>query len=288
MKRVTMLLATLVLAVGTQAATVVLTGGKRLDVSSYAVSGSYVTVHYANGRQEWYPLAAVDLAATMAASGHAAAPAAAAADAGPHSPFLGARASSKPGGLVVTDADVKHIDTEAAGEEAEKKDEEAPLGGQVVLVGYEKKQAGKGEWTITATVANQGKDAVQNVSAVVRVLDATGKPVTTGSSSVLGKLDPGKQGTITAPVTMDTEPPQVAVDLSWQEIKPVPTPAAKNPANGTPPKPQGQASLTSAPAADPGWSRPAGSSPNSLPANMMAVTSPTAMGSSPQVPSQPK
>ncbi len=288
MKRVTMLLATLVLAVGAQAATVVLAGGKRLDVSGYSVSGSYVTVHYANGRQEWYPLAAVDLAATKAASGQRGAPPAAAADSGPHSPFLGARASTKPGGLVVTDADVKHIDTEAAGEEAEKTDQEAPLGGQVVLVSYEKKAVGKGEWAITATVANQGKNVVQNVSALVRVLDATGKPVTTGSSSVLGKLDPGKQGTITARVALDTEPPQVAVDLSWQEIKPVPTPVAKNPANGPPPKPQGQASLTSVPAADPGWSRPAGSSPNSLPANMMAVTSPTAMGSSPQVPPQPK
>ncbi len=288
MKRVTMLLATLVLAVGAQAATVVLTGGKRLNVSSYAVSGSYVTVHYANGRQEWYPLAAVDLAATMAARGQAAAPPPAASDSGPHSPFLGARASTKPGGVVVTDADVKHIDTDAAGEETEKSDEEAPLGGQVVLVGYEKKPAGKGEWTITATVANQGKDAVQNVSALVRVLDATGKPVTTGSSSVLGKLDPGKQGTITAGVTMETEPAQVAVDLSWQEIKPAPTPSAKNPANGTPPKPQGQASLTGAPAAAPGSPASVASSPNSLPSNMMAVVSPTAMGSSPQVPPQPK
>ncbi len=287
MKRTTMFLATLVLAVGVQAATVVLIGGKRLDASAYSVSGSYVTVHYANGRQEWYPLAAVDLAATRAASGQTAAPPAAAADSGPHSPFLGARASTKPGGLVVTDADVKHIDTEAAGGDAEKESQEAPLGGQVVLVSYEKKLVGKGEWAITATVANQGKDAVQNVSAVVRVLDAKGKPVTTGSSSVLGKLDPGKQGTITARVALDAEPPQVAVDLSWQEIKPVPTPAAK-PGPAGAPKPPGQASMLAAPAPGPGSSTAAEVSPNSLPSNMMAVVSPTAMGSSPQVPPQPK
>ncbi|HQT94238.1 MAG TPA: FxLYD domain-containing protein [Thermoanaerobaculaceae bacterium] len=282
-----MLLATLVLAVGAQAATVVLTGGKRLDVSAYSVSGSYVTVHYANGRQEWYPLAAVDLAATRAASGQTAAPPAAAVDSGPHSPFLGARASTKPGGLVVTDADVKHIDTEAAGEEAKKADQEAPLGGQVVLVSYEKKLVGKNEWAITATVANQGKDAVQNVSALVRVLDAKGKPVTTGSSSVLGKLDPGKQGTITARVALDSEPPQVAVDLSWQEIKPVPTPAAKQVPAGAP-KPPGQASMPAAPAPAAGSPTAAAASPNSLPPNMMAVVSPTAMGSSPQVPPQSK
>ncbi len=282
-----MLLATLALAAGAHAATVVLTGGKRLDVSSYAVTGSYVTVQYANGRQEWYPLAAVDLAATNAASGRTAAPPAAAADSGPHSPFLGARASTKPGGLVVTDADVKHIDTEAAGEETEKADQEAPLGGQVVLISYEKKLVGKDEWAITATVANQGKDAVQNVSALVRVLDAKGKPITTGSSSVLGKLDPGKQGTITARVALDVEPPQVAVDLSWQEIKPVPTPAGK-PMPASAPKPPGQASMSAPPGAATGSPVAAATSPNSLPSNIMAVVSPTAMGSSPQLSPQPK
>ncbi len=128
---------------------------------------------------------------------------------------------------------------------------------------------------------------MQNVSAVVRVLDAKGKPVTTGSSSVLGKLDPGKQGTITARVALDSEPPQVAVDLSWQEIKPVPTPAAK-PGPAGAPKPPGQASMPAAPAPARARSTAAAASPNSLPSNMMAVVSPTAMGSSPQVPPQPK
>ncbi len=106
----------------------------------------------------------------------------------------------------------------------------------MVLVGYEKKPVGKGQWEITATVANQGKNAVQNVSALVRVLDAKGKPVTTGSGSVLGRLDPGKQGTITARVAEEAEPAQVAVDLSWQEIRPVPTP--RKPAPAGLPKPQ--------------------------------------------------
>jgi hypothetical protein len=274
-KRAATILAILALAVEARGATVVLAGGKKLDVAAYSVSGSYVNVRYANGREEWYPLAAVDLAATKAAAGQTTAPAAAA-DSGPHSPFLGARSSAKPGGVVVTDADVKHVDTEAPGEEAEKKDEE-PLGGQVVLVGYEKKAAGQGQWEITATVSNQGKSPVQNVSAVMRVLDAKGKPMTVGSSSVLSKLDPGKQGTISARVALDTEPPQVAVDLSWQEIRPAtkPTPPAA-------PKPAGQASLTAAPET-PGWTRPAGSSPNALPSNVMAVAPANTTGTAPQV-----
>ena len=277
MRRAATIVAILALAVEARGATVVLAGGKKLDVAAYSVSGSYVTVRYATGREEWYPLAAVDLAATKAAAGQTTAPAPAA-DSGPHSPFLGARSSAKPGGVVVTDADVKHVDTEAPGAEAEKKKDEEPLGGQVVLIGYEKKAAGPGQWEITATVSNQGKTAVQNVSAVMRVLDAKGKPLTVGSSSALSKLDPGQQGTISARVALDTEPPQVAVDLSWQEIRPTTKPTA--PAAQ---KPAGQASMTAAPQA-PGWSRPAGSSPNALPSNVMAVAPANTTGTAPQVP----
>jgi hypothetical protein len=287
-KKVTMLLATVLLAVGAHAATVVLTGGKRIEVAAYSVSGSYVNVHYANGREEWYPLAAVDLAATRAASGQSAAPPAAAVDSGPHSPFLGARASAKPGGVVVTDADVKHVDTEATGGEAKKKEDEPPANGPVVLVGYEKKPAGKGAWEITATVANQGKNAVQNVSGLVRIVDDKGKAVTTGSGSVLAKLDPGAQGKITARVATDVDPAQVIVELSWQEIRPGPTAAGK-PATPAVPKPQGQALRSNAPAAAaPGLSIPAGASPNSVPSNIMSVVAPTTVGNSPQVPPPPK
>ena len=55
-KRLAMLVLALMVAGEAWAATVVLTGGKRLDVASYTVSGSYVTVQYANGRRESYPL----------------------------------------------------------------------------------------------------------------------------------------------------------------------------------------------------------------------------------------
>jgi hypothetical protein len=288
-KKLAIVVAALFVAAEAGAATVVLTGGKRLDVASYTISGSYVVVQYANGRRESYPASVVDLQATREASGEkpgSASPVAA----GPHSPFLAARSSAGEGAVVVTDADVRHIERAVEGEEGEEnKEEGAPAtGSQVTLVSYEKKKVGDGEWEIAATVTNQGKTTVQGVNAVMRVLDDEGKPVATGSGSLPSKLDPGKQGVITARIPLQSEPFQVAIDLNWQEIRPAPTPVAS-------PAPVGAAAAGSAPrppatspqaaaSPPPGWSVPAGSSPNSLPANLMAAPVPNVVGTSAQVP----
>jgi hypothetical protein len=288
-KRLLMLVLALMLAAEAWAVTVVLTGGKRLDVASYAVSGSYVTVQYANGRRESYPLSAVDLAATRGASAEKTTGTSGPEAGGPHSPFLGARSSTGAGAIVVTDADVQHIGP-PEGEEEEKKEEGEPeSGSQVVLVSYEKRKVSDGEWEISATVANQGKTPVHGLTALMRVLDDKGKPVATGSGSFSGKLDPGKQGTITARVAVDGEPVQVAVDLSWQDIRPAPKPVgspapAPAPAGGAAPK--AAPSQASAPGPQ-GWTRPAGSSPNTLPANLMAVPPANVVGSPGQVPPPP-
>jgi hypothetical protein len=116
-KRLFMLVLALLVAGEAWAATVVLTGGKRIDVASYTVSGSYVTVQYANGRRESYPLSVVDLPATRDASGAKPSAAATPEPSGPHSPFLGARSSTGAGAVVVTDADVKHVEAPEAEEE---------------------------------------------------------------------------------------------------------------------------------------------------------------------------
>ncbi len=284
MKRPVMLVLALVVAADAWAATVVLTGGKRLEVASYTVGGSYVTVQYANGRRESYPLSAVDLPATGEASGAKGSAGAAAEPSGPHSPFLGARSSTGAGAVVVTDADVKHFEAPEA--EEEKKEEGQPeAGSPVVLLSYEKKKVAEGEWEILATVANQGKTPVQGVSATVRVLDDKGQPVATGSGSLPGKLDAGQQGTMTTRLSVQGEPVQVAVDLAWQDIRPVAKPvgtAAPAPAPATA-KPQAPASQAAAPA-PPGWSIPAGASPNTMPSNVMALPPANVVGTAPQVP----
>jgi hypothetical protein len=284
-KRLLMLVLALMVAAEAWAVTVVLTGGKRLDVASYTVSGSYMTVQYANGRRESYPLSAVDLPATRGASAEKTTAGSEPEAGGPHSPFLGARSSTGGGAIVVTDADVEHIGPPEA-EEEKKEEGEPESGSQVVLVSYEKRKVSEGEWEISATVANQGKTPVQGLTALMRVLDDKGKPVATGSGSLSGKLDPGKQGTITARVTVDGEPVQVAVDLSWQDIRPAPKPVASPapaPATGATTAPQAAPSQAAAPG-PPGWTRPAGSSPNTLPANLMAVPPANVMGSPGQVP----
>ena len=278
MKRLATLLAALVVAAQAYGAIVVLSGGKRLEVASYSLNGSYMTIEYANGRRESYPLSVVDLDATTVANGQKQVAPKAAPDVGPHSPFLGAKSSGGSGALLVTDADVKHIETADEGTEAETKEEEAAdAGGQVVLVSYDKRAAGKGQWDITATVANAGKSPVQGVSAFVRVLDLKGNPLASGSGVLAGKLDPGKQGLITARVIMEGEPSSVAVDLSWQEIKPVSTPAA--------PKPQPAAPVGAA-GAPAEATTPSNPSPNAVPTNLMQLVPPTTQGTPPQVPPQ--
>jgi len=282
-KRLTVLVMAFMLAGEAWAATVVLTGGKRLEVASFNVSGSYVTVQYANGRRESYPLSAVDLTATRQASGEKPATAPATEPGGPHSPFLGARASAASGALIVTDADVSHVEAAEGEPEAKEKEAASEAGGQVALLSYEKKRVSESEWEISATVVNQCKNPVQAVSASMRMLDNQGKSVASGSGTLAGKLEPGKQGTITAKVTFGGEPTQVAFDLTWQEILPPPKPVGTPAPAAAPSGAQAPPAQAAAPAQQ-GWSRPAGSSPNTLPSNLMAVPPPNVLGSPGQVP----
>lgn len=285
MKRITIWVGALLVAADIMGATVVLKGGKRIEPASYAVSGSYVVVQYAGGRRESYPLSMVDLTATKDANGQKAQAPAIAEKAGPHSPFFAARSTGKAGGPVVTDADVKHVETPTPGDAAKK---EAPAAGsddvQIVLVGYDKKKVSDKEWEITAKVANQGKLAASNVAATIRALDASGKALATGSGSLPGRLDPGKEGAITARLSVDVEPVQIACELAWQKIVPAPV-ASPTAGKGT-----GTAAATAtAPAkptpVPPAWSIPKGASPNTLPNNPMAPVPP---GVAPQVlPSPP-
>jgi len=282
-RKTAILVVALLVAAEAGAATVVLVGGKRLDVASYTIGGSYVVVEYANGRRESYPLSVVDLGATREAAGAKPTPAAVQPE-GPHSPFLGAKSSGGTGGVVVTDADVQHLEPTpegGAGEEAKEAgpDESAT---QVTLVSYEKKKVGEGEWDIVATLANQGKTPVHGVSAMMRVLDDQGKPVATGSGSVPGTIEPGKQATVTARVSLQGEPFQVAVDLSWQQVRPTVAPAASPGAGKPQTSPPPPAKASSLP--PDGWTVPAGSPPGTLPRNPMAVPRPNAVGAAPQVP----
>ncbi len=280
MKRIPIVLAALAIAAAAGATTVVLKGGKRVDVASFEKKGNYVILHLANGRLESYPLDAVDFAATSSAN-PAANPAPVATPSGPHSPFFGARAKPGGAGVSVTDSDVKHIPTASDEAEAkgEKKADEGSGPAQVVLVSQDRKRLDDGSWEVTATVENQGGTPATGVSANVRLLGPNGEPLASGPSNSLAKLGPKQQGTLSAKLKANADPAQVTFDLQWQTIReaPTPAPAAVAAPAGKPPV------NAAAPAQPPVYGVPPGSSPNALPSNPTALPPLTQAPVPPQV-----
>jgi len=266
--------AVLVAAAGAEAATLVLKGGKQLEVTSAQRQGNYFVVKYANGRVESYPVAAVDVDATRVASEVPAPPPTLAPPSGPHSPFFGAQSSPGKPVIVVTDDDVQHVvpPDEAESPAAAKGGARPAADGQVVLVDYGKQQIEEGLWEITATIINSGSSAVTGVTADVRLLDAEGKAVGSGTAALEGTLAPTQQAAVTARVASPVEPIQIGFSFRWQAITPQAPAAAAEP--GAAASASGEAKKAPAPAAPappPGFTVPAGSSPNTLPSDQMAV-----------------
>jgi hypothetical protein len=270
-KRLLLIVVAVAVAFGAEAATVVLKGGKKLDVSSFKRQGNYLVVKLPDGRTESYPMAAVDLDATQAANetatGHAPAPTAP--PSGPHSPFFGAQSNPGKPVVVVTDNDVQHV---TAPDEAEpgakpKAVQGATSEGEVVLVDYTRNKVDDGDWEVTATVVNKGGSPVTGVSGDVRLLDAKGASIGTGTATMAGTLAPGQQGSLTAKVACPVEPVQIGFSFRWTSVTPQPTPAP-SPAAAAPAPAAKPPEAASRP---PGYSVPPGSSPNTLASNPMAV-----------------
>jgi hypothetical protein len=278
-KRTMTVVLALTVAALCQGATVVLRGGKHLDVASWEQRGSYVVVKYAGGRVESYPVDAVDLDATRTAN-HVAPARPAPTPAGPQSPFAAALAQQGSASATITDSDVSHPapaepDQENQGEEAGN-----DMDAQVVLVSYDKRPAGEGQWEVTATVANQGKAPASGVVVNAKFLGPKGEVLGTGSGSLAGNLAPQMQGAVTLKVASQVEPTQIGFDLQWQsirEVPPTPTPLATAVTKAKPVTP-------APPAARPptGYGIPAGAGPNTVPVN------PTGMGPINQVPNPPQ
>ena len=264
MKKLVVLVSALALAAAAQAATVVLKGGKRLEVQRYVKQGNYVVVEYGPGRLESYPLAAVDLAATAAANAKAVTATPVPTPAGPHSPFLDARSTEGAAAFTVTDADVSHVEEEQPGaDDAGKKPATA---GGVVLLSYDKSEVEPGLWDITATVLNRADVPVRNIQANVTLADAQGASVGAGSASYADELGPGMQGALRTQVHTSGAPAVVSFDLSWQELR-----------EAKPLQRSGEAEPMEPPVAvpmptpaPPSYGMPPGSSPTTVPSNPMS------------------
>ena len=275
MKRLLLIVAMLVVAAGADAAKLVLKGGRQLDAASVQRQGNYYVVRYASGRLESYPAAAVEVEATRVANQVPAPPPTPAPPLGPHSPFFGAQSVPGKPVIVVTDDDVQHIvppdEEPLPGAESAVR---PPAEGQVVLVDYGKQKIEDGLWEITATVINSGSSPVTGVAADVRLLDAEGQVIGSGTATMEGTLAPTQQGAVTARVAVAVEPIQIGFSFRWQAITPQPAAsgadaeaggdAAASDAAQKPAAPQ-------APAPPPGYTVPPGSSPNTLPTNPMAI-----------------
>jgi hypothetical protein len=255
------------LAAVVDAATVVLKGGRKVEVASYEQRGNLIVLRHADGRIESYPLTAVDLDGTRQANKETAPATPAATPAGPHSPFFAARSTPGAAATAVTDADVNML-APALGEGEAATTPTPDVLAQVVLLGHQHRQRGDGQWDVVATVVNQGGAPATAIVAAIRFLDAAGQVIGSGSATMAGSLAPQQQGTLNAVLSAEGMPVQLAFDLQWQSIREVPAPTAQ--ATVAPRPPTGSAAVVPPPTM-PVYGRVEGSSPNSVPSNPNAV-----------------
>lgn len=281
MRKVLVILAAFAVAAVAEGATVVLRGGKQVSVASFEQKGNLVVLTYDNGRLESYPLAAVDMPATRAAN-QPVETSTPAVPSGPHSPFLDARSAPGAGAVLVTDADVRHLDL-PDGEEKKAEAAEGPEGAQISLVSYDRKKIAEGEWEITATIVNQGNAPASSITANVRMLALDGSPLGTGSGSYSGQLAPKQQDNLTVKVTAVGDVGQVGFEFQWVSIQPVRPAAEATPGLTAPPVPAG-AAPAAGPASTVHGAVPPGSSPNAPPGNPLGLVPTNQMGTPLQVP----
>jgi hypothetical protein len=256
-------------AVLVDAATVVLKGGRKVEVGSFEQRGNLIVLRHADGRVESYPLTAVDLDGTRQANQVTAPAAPVTTPTGPHSPFFAARSTPGAAATSVTDADVQMLAPTAAVGEGEATPTPDVLA-RIVLLSQQYRQRSDGQWDVVATVANQGGAPASAIVATIRLLDAAGQVIGSGSASLAAPLAPQQQGTLNAVLGASATPTQVAFDLQWQSIREVPATPAPAP-TAAPARPPAGSAASAPPPTAPLYGRAVGSSPNSVPSNPSAV-----------------
>jgi len=176
--------AAVLVAVAGFAAEVRLNDGTVIEAASVKVTGSYVMLTMADGRQVAYDLASVDPTSLPGAEGGATAEADAAAAQGDGRSLSTGRSLDldRVGGVdegtpAITDRDVSHVRTGrgaaagVAGEEAtaDEGDEDQASGGGVVLQSLNTTPGEGGAITVEGEVVNRSKDPARNVRAIISV-----------------------------------------------------------------------------------------------------------------------
>jgi hypothetical protein len=214
MSRVIQSFVLILLIAGTAAAVdVTMRDGSVVAAESYKVTGSYILLTLADGRQVAYDVADVDLEALRAAEAAIAAPEEGAADAAQDTGSLSGGRTLKDAATVgedsssgpkITDQDVRHVRGSGVlgeGEEAEAEtssDGSVPegyqQGGGVVLNSIRVSPSGEGQWSIEGEVINRTPNPVQNVRVQLEAAVAGSEEPWRGEVAVTNMLPPDETG----------------------------------------------------------------------------------------------
>jgi hypothetical protein len=214
MIRVLQSLTLILLVAGTAAAVdVPMRDGSVITAESYRVTGSYVLLTLADGRQVGYDVADVDLEALRAAEAEAAAADGAASETAEKADTLsGGRTlrdtatigEDKGSAPKITDRDVRHVRGSGVlgeGEEAESETasqggvpEGFQQGGGVVLNSIRVNPSGEGQWQIEGEVINRTPNPVLNVRVQLEAAVAGSDEPWRGEVAVTNTLGPDETG----------------------------------------------------------------------------------------------
>lgn len=216
MSRLVQSLALVLLVAGSAVAVdVTMRDGTVITADSYRLTGSYIMIKLADGRQVAYDVADVDLDALRAAEAAAAGPEDETAGADQSAGTLSGGRTLKDAALVgeddssslkITDQDVRHVRGSGVGEGEDSEgaasaDGGVPAGfqqdGGVALNSINVTPAGEGQWTISGEVVNRTPNTVNNVRVRLEAALAGSDEKWTGEVAVTNTLEPDQTGTFT-------------------------------------------------------------------------------------------
>lgn len=247
MKRILSTLCVGLLLAGAAAAVeVTFHDGTVISAESYRITGSYVMLKLADGRQVAYDVADVDIAALRAAEAAAATGEVDAGAEGPTERLSSGRSlkdaaavgEDREGGLKISDRDVKHVRGSGVLGEGEEESSSAAdsgavpegfeQGGGVVLNSIRVTPAGEGRWRVEGEIVNRSPTPVMNVRVKLETAGSPGDEPWRGEVPVTSYLGPDETGTFShafeATAAKGRAHPDVRASVIWmrQETKRTP------------------------------------------------------------------
>ena len=205
--------------------------GSVIEATSYTVTGSYVMLELADGRQVAYDVVDVDLEALAEQEPEvppAEEPATPTLSQGRHLAVPPAD-DEQTAGLAITDQDVKHVrgSAAAAAEEADEESEPGGVpegyvqGGGVVINNLQVTAQGQDRWLVEGEVINRTADPVINVRVQLQTLAGAGEVPWTDEVAVASTLQPNGKGAFSrgfsAQIPEDKLHPDVRASVIWMQ-----------------------------------------------------------------------